>query len=62
MKTIILAIALLAACGDNLEPDPTPDAGALPACVDVGCPDLALCTADGACTCNATGEPVACRR
>lgn len=74
MKMLSLILALLVGCVGDDEPglpdagetdatiavDAAPDATALPRCADVGCPDVALCTEHGCCTCNATGEPVQC--
>lgn len=61
MKRILILFTFLAACGDNIVDEPSVDAG-LPACEDVGCPDVAFCNAAGVCSCNATGEPVSCQR
>lgn len=59
MIRVVIALALgLAACGDNAAP---PDAGPLPACVDV-CPGAALCSADGVCACVVDGERTECQR
>lgn len=59
LKLIAAAIAIaLAACGDDVAPGPDAD---VPLCSDVGCPDAALCNAEGLCSCLASGEPVTCR-
>lgn len=50
MKRIIIAAAIaLAACGDNLEPEP------VPTCADLGC-IFAFCTSAGECVCTPPGE------
>jgi transcriptional regulator with XRE-family HTH domain len=60
VAAVALLVALLAACGTD-DPAPAPDAAPLPACAEVGCPDVALCTAGGSCVCYRPGlEPVAC--
>lgn len=58
----LVLLTLLSGCDATAGDDEAgPDAGAtLPLCEDVGCPTAAFCTADGCCTCNATGEPVRC--
>lgn len=60
VAAVALLVALVAACtGDDTAP--AADAATLPSCAEVGCPDVALCTAGGACVCNRPGlEPVAC--
>ena len=55
MKLAIALVLLAVGCVGDDAPAP------LPYCPDVGCPDLALCTRAGACTCEVDPDmPVAC--
>ncbi len=69
IKIVIPVLSLLFTVGCLVDNDPgspdaetavESDAAPLPRCADVGCPEVAFCTADGCCSCLATGEPVQC--